>query len=349
MTYPSLETSRTNLSLQHAEVVNPQQLLNSQPLCIDNHGRQLWKHGGPASVDPSDESDEAERPRDGETVAALKGMRPSIADLKALAKAELAAAGGVPSLEAVLHRFGAIRRSGACTQSILDQFIADQVEDEGLEESFYVCDLGHVVQRYQTWHKNLPRVHAFYAVKCNPDAALVATLASQGAGFDCASLAEMKQVLATGVPPSLIIFANPCKMASHIAFARDHGVQYMTYDSVCELKKIKAIHPTAKMVLRIRADDRSARCPLGVKYGAEDDEHERLLQAGLDLGVDIVGISFHVGSGSCNADAFLHAIRKARHAFDLAVRLGLPPLTLLDLGGGFSGGGRASGARPVLR
>ena len=35
-----------------------------------------------------------------------------------------------------------------------------------------------------------------------------------------------------GVHPSRIIFAHPCKRASDIRFARDHGVQYTTFDTV---------------------------------------------------------------------------------------------------------------------
>jgi len=37
------------------------------------------------------------------------------------------------------------------------------------------------------WHKALPRVTPFYAVKCNDSEAVVKTLAVLGAGFDCAS------------------------------------------------------------------------------------------------------------------------------------------------------------------
>ena len=103
-----------------------------------------------------------------------------------------------------------------------------------------------------------------------------------------------------------------------------------------ELSKVRAHHPNVGLVLRIRADDVAARCNLGDKYGAEEDEWEPLLRAAAEQGLRVVGISFHVGSGAKNPQAFPIAVRKAREAFDMAIRLGHKPY-LLDLGGGYSG------------
>lgn len=54
-------------------------------------------------------------------------------------------------------------------------------------DAFYVCDLGDVLKKHLRWARALPRVTPFYAVKCNDSRAVVMTLASLGAGFDCAS------------------------------------------------------------------------------------------------------------------------------------------------------------------
>ena len=62
---------------------------------------------------------------------------------------------------------------------------------------------------------SLPRVQPHYAVKCNPNAAILATLAAAGASFDCASQHEMQLVLSMGVSPDHIIFAHPCKVQSN--------------------------------------------------------------------------------------------------------------------------------------
>lgn len=42
-----------------------------------------------------------------------------------------------------------------------------------------------------------------------------------GCGFDCASPAEMDQVLECGVDPSRIIYANPCKDVAALEHALD--------------------------------------------------------------------------------------------------------------------------------
>jgi diaminopimelate decarboxylase len=55
--------------------------------------------------------------------------------------------------------------------------------------------------------------------------ALLKLLASLGAGFDCASKAELEAVLALGVDKDRIIFAHPCKRACDLRFARDAGIQ----------------------------------------------------------------------------------------------------------------------------
>ena len=45
-----------------------------------------------------------------------------------------------------------------------------------------------MLNRYDKWTSALPGVQPFYAVKCNPDKAIIKTLAALGAGFDCASM-----------------------------------------------------------------------------------------------------------------------------------------------------------------
>eukprot|EP00959_Pyramimonas_sp_CCMP1952_P039206 820739-Pyramimonas_sp.AAC.2 len=169
------------------------------------------------------------------------------------------------------------------------------------------------------------------------DQGLLATLVAGNTGFDCASPAEIATVQSYGVPVENIIYANPAKPARHIKFARDAGVLTTTFDSEFELIKLKEHWPEAKCVLRIKSDDPTARCPLGTKYGALPHEVEPLLRAAQRLGLHMEGISFHVGSGATDPKAFARAIAAARAAFDVAIAIGLPPMKLLDIGGGFSG------------
>jgi ornithine decarboxylase len=59
---------------------------------------------------------------------------------------------------------------------------------------------------------------------------------------------EINKILELGVDPSRIIFANPAKPASHIRYAAALGVDIMTFDNECELRKIKSLYPAAKYV-----------------------------------------------------------------------------------------------------
>ncbi|CAI7837420.1 unnamed protein product [Closterium sp. NIES-53] len=221
----------------------------------------------------------------------------------------------------------------------IDAYIRACVTD-GLDSAFYVMDAGVALQLHATWTQLMPRVQPFYAVKCNPDPALLSLLASVGAGFDVASKAEMEMVAAScggSLPdPSRIIYANPCKLPAHIRFAAAAGVNMTTFDSVTELQKLRRWNPSAQAVLRVRVDDPGARCPMGVKYGAEAEECPELLAAAQELGVEVVGVAFHVGSGAKDPRIFGDAIALARDIFNVAEQLGMAPLSLLDIGGGFT-------------
>jgi len=50
----------------------------------------------------------------------------------------------------------------------------------------------------RAWRKAIPRVTPFYAIKCNPEPAMLRLLMALGAGFDCASKVELATVLAIG-------------------------------------------------------------------------------------------------------------------------------------------------------
>ncbi|OWR48871.1 ornithine decarboxylase, partial [Danaus plexippus plexippus] len=215
--------------------------------------------------------------------------------------------------------------------------VARDTVDRGHEEPFYVMDLGEVVQRYNTWKELMPRVEPFYAVKCNDDRLLVSTLAALGAGFDCASKAEIELVTSLGVTPDRIIFANPAKLSSHIRYAREAGVTVLTVDSDTELVKIKQHMPDAELVVRIRCDAASAQCPLGIKFGCDPLlEAPRLLKLAAVLGLNVVGISFHAGSGAGESAVYSRGIRLARALFEAGDAAG-HRMSLLDLGGGFPG------------
>ena len=173
------------------------------------------------------------------------------------------------------------------------------------------------------------------AIKCNPDPKIVQLLASLGAGFDCASKAEMELVLNLGVDPSHIIYAQPCKAKSYIRWAATQGVQQMTFDNTDELHKIHDLFPSAELYLRILTDDSSSLCRLSQKFGTALATTSSLLALAKSLRLNVVGVSFHVGSGASDPTAFLQAIQDAHFVFAQAAEIGYQ-LHTLDIGGGFS-------------
>lgn len=95
-------------------------------------------------------------------------------------------------------------------------------------------------------------------------------------------------------------------------YAAEHGVEVTTFDCVSELHKIAAGYPSFKCVLRIRCDDASAKINLGLKYGADMCDVPMLLSLARELGLQVVGVSFHVGSGCQNVGIYADAIAAAR-------------------------------------
>jgi ornithine decarboxylase len=218
----------------------------------------------------------------------------------------------------------------------IKKLAAAYILDTDIDDSFYIMDLANVQRLYDAWHTAMPRVTPFYAVKCSPMKEVVDLLVANGCGFDCASANEIQLALDAGVSQENIIFAHPAKRPTDIRFARDKNVKKTTFDSAIELEKIKKWHPNADCVLRIRADDPEAGISFGIKYGASPDEYEPLIKKCVELGLNLVGVSFHVGSLARSGAAFNAAITQARVAFDCAKTLGFH-LTFLDIGGGFTG------------
>lgn len=223
------------------------------------------------------------------------------------------------------------------TEPLLD-IVRERVAFAGIDfdEAFYIIDLGCLARQTQLFQKLLPRVYPHYAIKCNPNPVLVQALAHFGVGFDCASAKEIEIALDAGATPDQIIYANPCKQVSALKYAAAHDVLVMTFDNFEELNKVKAHHPSAHLVLRIAVDDSQSVCQFNTKFGARAVDIPRLLETAWGLSLNVVGVSFHVGSGCGSVQPFADAIASARAIFDSAAARG-HPMNLLDIGGGFPG------------
>lgn len=218
-------------------------------------------------------------------------------------------------------------------KATLSDIDLDACEAEG-ENAFFVADLAEVYRQYVRWRRELPQIIPFYAVKCNPEPMVLHLLAAMGLGFDCASNGEIQSVLDMGVSPERIIYANPCKAASFVRRSKEQNVMLTTFDNMDELYKMKRSHPDCKLVVRILTDDSKSVCQLGIKFGAALQDVPALLAKARELELDVVGVSFHVGSGCYDADAYRDALDRARQAFDMGLEYGYH-FDLLDIGGGF--------------
>ncbi|XP_022951779.1 ornithine decarboxylase-like [Cucurbita moschata] len=213
------------------------------------------------------------------------------------------------------------------------------------KEPFYILDLSLLINLLNHWARHLPMIQPYYAVKCNPNTAFLGAMAALGSSFDCASRAEIESILALGVSSDRIIFANPCKAESHIKYAASVGVNLTTFDSIAEVKKIRRCHPTCSLLIRIKAvEDSTSRSPLSSKYGALPNEIVPLLQAAQAAELDVVGVSFHIGSGGSDAGLYRIVIAAIKAVFDATVRLGMPRMKVLNIGGGFTAGPHFNGA-----
>lgn len=173
-----------------------------------------------------------------------------------------------------------------------------------------------------------------YAVKCNPDSAVLGALWQGGVRhFDCASIGEVRLVRGL-FPDAVIHFMHPVKARPAIAeaYAR-HGVRDFVLDDAAELAKIVAETGGAgdlTLIVRIALPRGSAVCDLSGKFGAAHGEAVRLLRAARTVAPRI-GVSFHVGSQCPDPLAWRAAIARAAA---IIAEAGVQ-VDILDVGGGF--------------
>ena len=215
---------------------------------------------------------------------------------------------------------------------IIDSFLEKNVSDE----AFYIIDLGKVITQYNKWVEKMPLVKPYYAIKCNPNPVIIKVLSSLGCNFDCASKNEISVVKQITGDASRIIFANPCKISNQIKYARANDIDLMTFDCEQELYKIKLYHPYANLVLRIAVDDSGSLCKFNKKFGCSMNDVENILRLCKTMNLNVMGVSFHVGSGCTSVNNYKTAIEMSKNVFDKANELGIK-MTLLDIGGGFPG------------
>lgn len=206
-----------------------------------------------------------------------------------------------------------------------------------LEHALRIVNLDSIQDQCDYWSSLLPSIQPYYAVKCFTDLQVVKKIAQNSFGFDCCSKAEIQLVLDANVEANKIIYAHPCKPESHLLFAKQNGVDLMTFDNIFELEKISRVYAEARLILRLEVQDGGSAFPLQKKFGTPADEAIELLRKAKELGLSVVGVSFHVGCDATEPKAYSAAMSLALKLIEEGNKIFDRPMEILDIGGGFPG------------
>ncbi len=216
--------------------------------------------------------------------------------------------------------------------------LAHSIEEVAATRAFdrptLVLDPRIVAGNYRALQLGLGSARIHYAVKANPAREIIAALVAEGSGFDAASRGEIELCLGQGARPEAISFGNTIKRESDIAFAHGAGITLFAADAEEELEKIARAAPGARVYLRVIVEPSGADWPLTRKFGCAPARADGLAAYARALGLDPVGLSFHVGSQTrfaamwsdtlAEVARIWHRLRDAGH-----------PMRLLNIGGGF--------------
>ncbi len=197
-----------------------------------------------------------------------------------------------------------------------------------------ILDLDVVRSKYEELRKNLPYGKIFYAVKANPNDAVVSLLRDLGSSFDVATRYELDQLLRLGVTTDRMSFGNTIKKERDIAYFYDKGVRLFATDSFEDVDKIARAAPKSRVFFRILTEGLGADWPLSRKFGCHPEMTKNLILHARDRGLDPYGISFHVGSQQRDIGQWSTALSTVSNIFNWAEDHGVK-LKMINMGGGF--------------
>lgn len=183
-----------------------------------------------------------------------------------------------------------------------------------------------------------------YAVKSNPDEAVISNLVNAGIrGFDVASPFEI-DLIGRLAPMAARHYHNPVRSQAEIAHAVAAGIKAWSVDSRSELDKLFARVPAGDCEIspRFKLPVLGAAYDFGSKFGASPELAAELLKAVAERGY-VASLTFHPGTQCVDPAAWEHYIRTAREIADMA---GVRPRRL-NVGGGFPSW-RVHGVEPDL-
>jgi ornithine decarboxylase len=111
---------------------------------------------------------------------------------------------------------------------------------------------------------------------------------------------------------------------------------------------MKKLYPECKLLLRIAVNDIDSQCQFSKKFGCKMNEVKKLLALSKELGLTIVGFSFHVGSGCTKPYLYYEALCNCKTSTIIATSLGIH-IDIIDIGGGFNKDNFISCAQEIKR
>jgi diaminopimelate decarboxylase len=183
-----------------------------------------------------------------------------------------------------------------------------------------------------------------FAVKANPNAAVLATLGKQGLGADVVSGGELLRAIAAGIPADRIVFSGVGKTEAEMRLALDHGIFQFNLESEPEAEMLSAVALSmgrrAPAAYRINPDvDAGTHAKISTgksenKFGIPYDRAIASYAAARDLpGLDVQGVAVHIGSQLTDLAPLEAAFVKVGALVE-ALRAQGHDIRTADLGGG---------------
>ncbi|TYA50857.1 diaminopimelate decarboxylase [Aggregatibacter actinomycetemcomitans] len=183
-----------------------------------------------------------------------------------------------------------------------------------------------------------------FAVKSNPNIAILNIMARLGSGFDIVSQGELERVLAAGGEAHKVVFSGVAKSRREIACALEVGIRCFNVESEAELLRINQvagdIGKIAPISLRVNPDVDAHTHPYistGLKenkFGVSVEQAREVYKLATTLpNIEIVGMDCHIGSQLTELQPFLDAADRLIVLMEQLKQDGIQ-LKHLDLGGG---------------
>jgi diaminopimelate decarboxylase len=183
-----------------------------------------------------------------------------------------------------------------------------------------------------------------YAVKANPNSAVIATLAKAGLGADVVSGGEYRRAIAAGVPPNKVVFSGVGKTEDEMRLALEGGLHQFNLESLSEAEMLSAVAVdmgrTAPVGFRVNPDVAAgghAKITTGAaenKFGiAIGDAIEAYSRAAALPGLAVQGVAVHIGSQLTSLDPLERAFGRVGELI-AELRAAGHAIAVADLGGG---------------